>query len=146
MKLMYGNTPVKSLNIHAYELNTNDCDMVASDLQAGKTAVARGQKITGTGKSFEFACYGNFNTNEGIILPTSSINVVHVSSMEYAVKSHMPLASMKSVDFSTSQLIGAIIHNNVEHPISAIVQNGELLISCDITTGLETFFGKDNYI
>ena len=35
MKLIYGNTPVKSMNVNYYEKNTNDATMKASDLQVG---------------------------------------------------------------------------------------------------------------
>ena len=85
MKMFYGNTPVKSLNIRHYEMNTNDCDMIASDLQAGKKAVATGQKITGTGKSFEFASYGGWMTNLPLAIP-SMINAIQIGSNNYFVR------------------------------------------------------------
>lgn len=80
--MIYGGVPVNSMKISYYEMDTNDCDMIASDLQAGKTAVARGQKITGTGKSFEFATYGYITTNIPTPIPTN-INVIHLGCMEY---------------------------------------------------------------
>ena len=73
--------------------------MIASDLQAGKTAVARGQKITGTGKSFEFANYGELRTNADRFVP-SNINVIEVSSMEYPIKLSISLTEMVDIDFS----------------------------------------------
>ena len=81
MKMIYGGVPVNSMKLKHYEISTNDCDMVASDLQAGKTAVAKGRKITGTGKSFEFACYGQLDTNAKRYVP-ANINVVEICLIE----------------------------------------------------------------
>ena len=145
MKLMYGNVPVKSLNIHHYELNTNDCDMVASDLQAGKTAVARGQKIVGTGKSFEFAFYGVFRTNDTMYIP-SNINVVEITSVLYPIQHAIALGDMKNIDFSTSNVIGNIVVDGTFYPIIVQAANNFINISCDVNTDLQIFFGKDNYV
>ena len=112
MKLMYGNVPVKALNINYFEQDTNDCDMIASDLQAGKTAVARGKKITGTGKSFEFARYGQLVTNESDYVP-SDINIVHICSLDNPVKLTIALNNMKNQDFSAPLEIGSMFVNNV---------------------------------
>lgn len=146
MKMIYGGTPVKSLKVKHYEMDTNSCDMIASDLQTGKTAVARGQKITGTGKSFEFAYYGRLMSNDSLIIPINEINIVHVSSLDYPVHSTVKLLDMKYLDFSTEQIIGNLIFNNLEYPVSVLVQNNEISIFCDIDANFEIFFGKDNYI
>ena len=80
MKMIYNGTPIKSLNIKHYELNTNDATLKASDLQSGVTAYAKGQKITGIGRAFRFALYGDFPSNREIPIPVSEINTVVVSS------------------------------------------------------------------
>lgn len=47
MKLCLGSTPVKSLNIRKLDVDTNDATIVASDMQSGSIAYAKGQKVTG---------------------------------------------------------------------------------------------------
>lgn len=145
MKMYYGNTPVNSLNINYFERDTNDCDMVASDLQAGKTAVARGQKITGTGKCFSFATYGDWTTNISDIIPMM-INVVHVGSVDYPVKMTDTLNNTKFYDFSVAQQVAEITIDGVVYPITISVQNDELMIACEKTINLQLFMGKDEYI
>lgn len=145
MKLMYGNTPVKSLNIHTYEKDTNDATLVSSDLQAGVTAYARGQKVTGTGKCFEFAQYGTAYTN----FPTpvgDVINVIEISSTVYPVVMKNKLVDINNMDFSTIQEIGTVTVDGVGYLISAVVENNILTISCDKSISLEVFYGKDNYV
>lgn len=150
MKMYLGNMPIKKANISHFEMDTNDCTMVASDLQAGVTAVARGQKITGTGKCFEFAHYGGMYSNDFIIIPTDSINVVHISSLSYPVHSTIQLSDMKNLDFNTSQVIGNLIVDNVQYPISVCVQTNESFVEvwvvCDIDVRFQIFLGKDNYV
>lgn len=144
MKLMYGNVPVKSLNIHSYELNTNDCDMVASDLQAGKTAVARGQKIVGTGKSFEFAYYGAIETNFPIYIP-NNINVIEVASMYYPIQLSIALSDMKDIDFTIIQTVCDVVIDGVVYPLTIQASNNILTATCDKDIKLQVFYGKDNY-
>lgn len=40
------------------EPSTYDADLTPVDMQLGRTAYVKGEKITGTGKCFEFATYG----------------------------------------------------------------------------------------
>lgn len=145
MKMIYNGTPMKSLNIKHYEMNTNDCTMVASDLQAGVTAFARGKKVTGTGKSFEFAHYGGWKTNSPQYIP-SGINVIEIASIDYPIQLSMPLSDMKNSDFTIPQTIGNIIIDSATYPISVQAANNILTISCDKTVTLQLFYGKDNYI
>ena len=146
MKLAYGSVPVKALNINYFEQDTNDCDMIASDLQAGKTAVARGQKITGTGKAFEFAYYGAVETNDIQIIPSANINVIQISSVGYPIKFSIPLSNMKTLDFSVGQVIGSVIIDSIDYPITVTSSDNMLIIECDQTIFLQVFYGKDNYI
>lgn len=145
MKMMYNGIPIRSLNIKHYEIDTNSCDMIASDLQAGKTAVARGKKITGTGKSFEFATYGSFPTNQSVYVP-SNVNIVHISSTEYPVKMSITLYDMKNQDFATPLEIGSVFANGVYYPISVSINNHFLSVNCEQTITLQIFYGKDNYV
>ena len=145
MKMIYGGVPVNSLKVKHYEISTNDCDMIASDLQAGKTAVARGQKITGTGKCFEFASYGELFTNEDWFIPTA-INVVQISCLDYPFQTIVDMRNTTNLDFSTEQIIGNLIVDNVAHPIKVSVLNNILTIACDVTIALQVFYGKDNYV
>lgn len=145
MKLMYNGTPIKSANIKHFEMNTNSCDMVASDLQAGKTAVARGQKITGTGKSFEFAYYGAIETNIPAYIP-SNVNIVEIAATGYPVQLLIALSDMKNIDFTTEQTVANIIVDGVAYPLVVKAINNFLTVACSQAITLEIFYGKDNYI
>ena len=144
MKMMYNGTQIKSLNIKHYEMDTNSCDMIASDLQAGKTAVARGKKITGTGKSFEFAQYGTLETNMGRYVP-SNINIIELASSVYPIKLKTNLIDLLTLDFSTNQNIASVTIDGIEYNLYASVVSNIFKITCDKTFYLEVFYGKDNY-
>ena len=146
MKMIYGGVPVNSMKLKHYEISTNDCDMIASDLQAGKTAVARGKKIVGTGKSFEFAFYGQIESNDEQFIPSESINVIQVSSLAYPIKLIVALNDMSNIDFSVGQIIGNIVVDSIDYPLTVISHNNTLIVNCDLTIPLEVFYGKDNYI
>ena len=145
MKMFYGNTPVKSLNIRHYEMDTNDCTMVPSDLQAGVTGVSKGKKIVGTGKCFEFASYGAMETNLPDIIP-NNINVIEISSIYYPIQITIPLSEMKNMDFSTELKVADVIVDGEAYPLTVLASNNELNISCDKTIKLQVFYGKDNYV
>lgn len=145
MKMIYNGTPMKSLHVHHFEMNTNDCTMIPSDLQAGVTAFAKGKKVTGTGKCFEFANYGQLETNMGRYVP-SMINIVGVSSLDYPVKLLIPLNEMKNKDFSSIQEIGSVTIDGVDYALTAQVSSNIFKINCEKTFFLEVFYGKDNYV
>jgi hypothetical protein len=138
---MLGNTPVKKMMIHN---DTQDATMVASDLQAGVTCYAKGQKVTGTGKAFSFASYGGWKTNFSDIIPMV-INTILISSTEYPVKMTVPTNKMVTHDFTTAQKMAEVIVNGVTYPIIVSVLDGELMIDCEKTINLEIFIGKDEY-
>lgn len=144
MKLMYGNVPVKSMNIHHFEMDTNSATMVPSDLQAGVTAFAKGKKVTGTGRCFEFATYGKFKTNSVIFIP-SIINTIEIASLDYPIKSMIALSDMVDVDFSIEQTIGSVIIDDIEYPITVTIENSILTLNCEQTISLQVFLGRDNY-
>ena len=143
MKIMVGNTPLKSAKIHCYD--TSDATMIASDLQAGVTGWAKGKKITGTGKSFEFACYGMLRTNTAQYIPTD-INVIEIACTTNPVQLNIALSDMKNTDFTVSRNVGSITIDGVAYPLTAQAANNVLTVSCDQDTYLEVFYGKDNYI
>lgn len=145
MKMMYGNVPVTNLQIVKHDVSTDDATMFASDLQAGVTAYARGQKITGTGKAFSFASYGSMFTNESTIIP-QNINIIEIASTNYPVQLKIELKNMKDVDFTVSQLAAVILVDGVSYDITVEVNNGELILACDQTLKLQVFFGKDDYV
>jgi hypothetical protein len=132
------------MNIHSYELSTNDCTAIPSDLQAGVTCVAKGKKITGTGKSFEFATYGALETNSMDYVPTT-INVIEIASIEYPIKSSIALNKITDIDFSTEQNIGTVVVDSIEYPITVSIENSILTLNCEKTIWLQVFLGRDNY-
>lgn len=145
MKMFYGNTPVNSLKVKHYEISTNDATLIPSDLQAGITAYAKGQKVTGTGKSFEFAYYGYIDTNRMQYIP-NNINIIEIASVSHPVQLYIPLINMKSVDFTTAQVVGCVIVDGESYEITVQALNNFLTVSCEKTVSLQIFYGKDNYI
>ena len=144
--MIYGGVPVNSLKVKHYELDTNSATVQPSDMQSGITAYARGQKIIGTGKSFEFAYYGRMLSNDSFIIPTNTVNVVHISSVDYPVHSLVHLANMDNLDFTSGQVVCNLIVNGSEHPVTVIANNNEISVNCDVNVYFEIFFGKDNYV
>ena len=145
MKMMYNGTQIKSLNIKHYEMDSNFATVEPSDMQAGKTAVARGKKITGTGKSFSFASYGRWKTNESSFIPMV-INTVQIGSTDYPVKTTVQMTDTHSCDFTTPQEIAEVVVDGITYPMLVSVVNGEFLVTCDKTINIEFFIGKDEYI
>lgn len=145
MKLCLGNTPVKSINIRKLDVDTNDATIVASDMQSGSVAYAKGQKVTGTGKAFAFASYGTQKTNVAIPVP-SAINAIEISCLDYPVQMLVALSGMKDVDFTTENAIANVVINGVTHPITVQVADGNLTLSCTQTLTLEVFYGKDEHV
>lgn len=142
--MIFNGTPINSMKVKHYEISTSDCDMIASDLQAGKTAVARGKKIVGTGKSFEFASYGTTYTN--LPIPVGNvINIIELSSTIYPVIIKSKLVDINNLDFSVPQIIGTVTVNETDYSVSAVVENNFLTISCEKSISLEVFYGRDNY-
>lgn len=144
MKMMYNGTQIKSLNIKHFEVDTNSATVQPSDMQVGVTCFARGKKVTGTGKAFEFASYGNFQTNMADYVP-GLINVIEIASIDYPIKSIFPLYGTINVDFSTEQNVGIAIINNVEYPITIKIENSFMTLRCEKDIALQVFYGKDNY-
>ena len=145
MKMYLGNTPINRMNIKHFEMDTNDCTMVASDLQAGKTAVAKGKKVTGTGKSFEFANYGYLETNTSRYVP-NVINIIGISSLAYPIKQIVELNNQRDLDFTTAQHIADVVIEDVFYPITVKVNANFLTVACDQSVRLQVFYGKDNYV
>jgi hypothetical protein len=119
--------------------------MVASDLQAGKTAVARGQKIVGTGKSFEFAQYGYFETNFPMPVP-SDINVIEIASVNNPIQLTTILSNMKNIDFTTETVVARAIIDGEFYDISVLYNQNMLSVLCEKDISLQVFYGKDNYV
>lgn len=145
MKLCLGSTPVKSLNIRKLDVDTNDATIVASDMQSGSIAYAKGQKVTGTGKAFAFASYGNLKTNVAIPVP-NAINAIEISSLDYPVQMLVALSEMKSVDFTIENTIANAMVNGETCPITAQVADGNLTLGCSQSISLQVFYGKDEHV
>ena len=145
MKMFLGNTPIKSLHIKHYEMDTNSATVLPSDIQAGVTCFARGAKITGTGKSFEFAYYGGTKTNRANYIP-NNINVVEIASLECPIQLAVTLTEMRNMDFSVGQVIGYAIVDGSQYELTIQAANNFLTVSCEKVINLEIFYGKDNYV
>lgn len=142
MKMYLGDVPVKSLYTHT---DTDEGNITAPDMQSGMIAFAKGVKLTGTGKAFAFASYGQISTNKACPVP-SIINFIEVSSLTYPVKTNIALSSMKNTDFSTIQKIGAVTINGTAYDITAQVSNNMLTVGCSKDINLEVFYGRDEHV
>ena len=145
MKLYLGSTPVKSLNVRKLDVDTSDATIVASDMQSGRTAYANGVKLTGTGKCFAFASYGQFRTNFAQPIP-SGINIIEIASLEYPVKLSVLLDDMKNLDFTVEQTLGEVTINGVAKEISVSITDNNMTIVCDQDIYLQLFYGKDDHV
>ena len=144
MKMMYNGTPIKNLNIKHFEVSTNSATVRPSDMQAGVTAFARGQKVVGTGKCFEFANYGNIRTNTQIYVP-NEINIIEIASLEYPIKTSITFENMATIDFSTARIIGSVNIDGSDVEIMAKIENNIFTIICRNTIDLQIFYGRDRY-
>lgn len=142
MKMYLGDVPVKALYTHT---DTDEGNITAPDMQSGMIAFAKGVKLTGTGKAFAFASYGQISTNKALPVP-SIINVIEVSSLTYPVKTNIALSSMKNTNFSTIQKIGAVTINGTAYDITAQVSNNMLTVGCSKDISLEVFYGRDEHV
>lgn len=145
MKMIYGGTPVNSLKVKHYELNTNGATCEPSAVQTGLTYYANGKKEVGTGKSFEFAQYGTMATNIPQFIP-SLINVVEIAGRDYPIRSLIDLTQIVEVDFTTEPTIGIVVIDNIEYPITVKIEGYILTFNCEKKVSLNFFYGKDNYI
>lgn len=145
MKMIYGGVPVNSLKVKHYELNTNSATVQPSDLQAGITCFARGQKVIGTGKAFSFAFYGKVTTNFPNPIP-SNINVIQISALDYPLQSTVAIRDVKTLDLSNNTLIANIIVDGISYPINISIANNMATFTCDKKIYLQVFYGKDDYV
>lgn len=145
MKMFYGNIPINSMRVIKHDVSTNDADVIASDLQAGKTCYARGKKITGTGKSFEFAQYGTTHLNFPIVIP-NNINVIEFASAEYPLMMAFTMDETKNIDFTSEQTVAKVMIDNEEYIVTLAINNNIMTISCDKNISLDVFFGRDCYV
>ena len=146
MKMYLGGTPLKSMNIRHYEMDTNSATITPSDMQAGTTCFAKGQKLTGTGKAFEFATYGKFPVNSSVPIPTTDINTILVSSTDGAVKMVDGINNLRNLDFSTAQEIGKIILDGAEYSLTVQIINNRITFGCTQSVSVQAMIGKDNFI
>ena len=144
--MIYNGTPINSMKVKHYEMSTADATLKASDMQAGVTAYAKGKKVTGTGKCFSFAMYGNCASNISFPIPVSVINTINISSDNNNVKLAGKMFDFRNFDFTTSQTIATISVDGIDYDIRFKVENNFITISCDKNVTLQVMFGKDDHI
>lgn len=144
MKMYLGGTPVKTMKVKHFEVDTNSATVEPSAVQAGLIYFAKGRQEVGTGKAFAFASYGSAPLNSMIPIPVP-INVVWISSTTYPVRSALSFTDVLNVDFSTNPIIAYITVDGTDYPINLKINKNIMTISCDYSTLVELFYGKDEY-
>lgn len=146
MKMIYNGTPINSMKVKHYEMDTNSATVKPSDLQAGVTCFGKGKKITGTGKAFEFAMYGTLPVNSGIPIPTVDINTILISSTDGSVRMINEIDNLRDLDFSIAQEIAKITLNGTEQSLTVQIVNNRIIFGCSQNTFIQVMIGKDNFI
>lgn len=141
------------------EPSTYDADLTPVDMQLGKTAYVQGEKITGTGKCFEFAEYGqssiypifdeNYNMKYGFLIEVGNgANVVFLSSTTDGDIVVQDVFTVNETKEGEAVKIGE--NKTTLTDINAFHLDGFLVIYCvdiaDENTSLNFFVGKDNTI
>lgn len=134
-------------------------DITPEDMQSGRTAVSKGKIVTGTGRAFEFALYGQYdvdtifdeNGNEvyGVMIQIDyGCNVVFISS-----NSNGDVISQDSFIFTIPDDGGSIkiaTNRTSSGSIYAFYLNGYLFVYSSALmnqkTSINYFVGKDNLI
>lgn len=137
--------------------NTYDADITAVDMQHGKTAWAKGKKVVGTGKAFEFANYGLKKVQPNIEIdgeekygiqfeapPGTNLIIISVSRGDNITQSShlVELIEGESIEIGQNVTTGGGIF---------LRQDGTLLkifftTLQDEETRLRYFYGKDNEV
>lgn len=140
------------------EPNTYDADITPENMQRGMTAYAKGKKIVGTGKAFEFAYYGlakvraiyglDENTLYGfkkeihecaniiIISPTGTGDVLFQTTNIIEMQVGVPV----KIGLNSSASSEIFAYSDGEY---FYIYSTEIL---DINTQFFYFFGKDNEV
>lgn len=157
MAYIVNNKPIKQVSVLT-EPNSYQTDVRPEDMQSGSTCVSKGVIVTGTGRAFEFASYGqtslygvmdrNGNEKFGIMIPEPmASNVLFIS-----VGSDSDFLSQETHVINVNDGVVAKIGENhtTKAGVYAYYSDGFLYIYIDglssIDTVLNYFEGKDNLI
>lgn len=142
MKMYLGDVPVKALYMHT---DTDDANLVPSDMHSGKTAYVKGRKITGTGRAFAYAMYGSCSSNASMPIPVSSLNAIGISCASYAVKMTDGIIDLGKNNYTTARAVANVTIDGTNYPITVKIASGTLTIACSKTVTLQVLFGKDDH-
>lgn len=158
MSYIVNGKPVKSVGIIT-EPSSYGTDITPEDMQSGRTAVSKGKIVTGTGRAFEFARYGQchvdvlYDENNKAVYGTmfkieSDCNIVLISSIPNG-----DMFSQESVIFDISgsgDSAKVATNNSTSSDVNAFYRDGYLHIYSVKMANLETsfnyFVGKDGLI
>lgn len=146
MKLIYGGVPYNTTKVNHYEIDTNSATVQPSDLQAGVTCFARGERVVGTGKAFAFAFYGDIITNIPYSFPLCGVNTIIISSFSNPIKMNMSINDIRQNKTISNLAIGMISINGINYPISVTVDDTGFTFHCEEMIAIQGFCGKDEHI
>lgn len=157
MSYIVGGVKAKKVGV-LLEPSTYDADITPENMQHGMTAYARGEKVVGTGKCFEFAGYGSGkiqllqdgdgNNKYGLsIISKGKPNLIFLSSTGTG---DIILQTNHIVDLAGDTPVVIGTNYSASGKVTATHKNGRLIIYLENTesqsTRLRYFFGKDNEI
>lgn len=150
MAYIVNNKSIKHVGVLT-EPNSYQTDIKSEDMQCGSTAVSKGKVVTGTGRCFESAGYGErYVEDDGessviSIFTRSCPNVVLIAS---TTEGDVVLQHTHKIDFASADKIEIGVNRDSAEGVYASYANNVLTIytasMVESHTRLKYFYGKDN--
>ena len=150
MAYIVNNKHIKQVSVLT-EPNSYQTDIKPVDMQSGKTAVSKGKIVTGTGRCFESAGYGeSYVEYDGSafvisIFTRSCPNVIFIVP---TMEGDVVVQHTHTIDLKNNDSVELGVDNSSSEKVYATYSNNLLTIHIqsmlDSDTCLKYFYGKDN--